>query len=327
MSEPEFRHIRMTADHGVVTLTFCRPETRNALNQLMMAEIGIAVEHLYGMPDARIVVLRGMGGNFCAGGDLNTMRDPPPIAADGSDPERARYRQFGDVLGRLNRLPLAVIAVVEGTCVGGGFGMAACADLVIAGESATLGLPEPRHGFIPSQIIPFLVRRLGEAAVRRIAVSAGVIDAAEAHRLGMIDLLVPDAHIDAALARELDRLHRAAPRAVAAVKQLVLDASEQPVDDVLDQGAEALMQLLRGQEAAEGIAAFLAKRPPGWAKPRKGPIAPGTRTRRVTRYQRDGMFGAHQWSDHREHIRRRDWSDPIRPGSLDRDHQQCLEHR
>ena len=143
--------------------------------------------------------------------------------------------------------------------------MAACADLVIAGKSARFGLPEPRHGFIPSQIIPFLVRRLGEAAVRRMAVTASVIDAAEGHRLGMSDVLVPDAEIDAALERELATLHRAAPRAVAAVKQLVLDSSEQPLEPVLDQGAAALLALLRGPEADEGISAFLAKRPPGWA--------------------------------------------------------------
>jgi isohexenylglutaconyl-CoA hydratase len=193
------------------------------------------------------------------------MRNTPPPADDGADPELARYRMFGDVLEGMNRLPQAVVAVVEGTCVGGGFGMAACADLVIAGKSARFGLPEPRHGFIPSQIIPFLVRRLGEAAVRRMAVTASVIDAAEGHRLGMSDILVPDAEIAATLARELTALHRAAPRAVAAVKKLVLDSSEQPLEPVLDQGATALLELLRGPEAAEGISAFLAKRPPGWA--------------------------------------------------------------
>lgn len=263
MTEPAFHYIRLTAAAGITTMTFDRPEMRNALNEQMMAEIGQAVD-LVRSSDARVVVMRGSGGHFCAGGDLNTMRDPPPPDADGTDAAKARYRIFGDVLGRLNRLPQAVIAVVEGTCVGGGFGMAACADLVIAGESASFGLPEPRHGFIPSQIIPFLVRRLGEAAVRRIAVTASVIDATEAHRLGMVNVLVPEDEVDAALARELANLHRAAPHAVAAVKNLVLDSKEQPLEQVLDQGAATLMDLLRGAEAAEGIAAFLAKRTPSW---------------------------------------------------------------
>lgn len=265
MSEPTFEHIRLTEQDGVASLIFDRPDVRNALNQRMMAEIGSAVDHLAHASSARMVVLRGAGGHFCAGGDLNTMRNPPPPEPDGRDPEQDRYRMFGDVLIRLNRLPQAVIAVVEGTCVGGGFGMAACADLVIAATSARFGLPEPRHGFIPSQIIPFLVRRLGEAAVRRIAVTASVVDAEEARRIGMVNLLVADAELDATLSRELGNLRRAAPGAVAAVKGLVLDSSDCALRGVLDDGAVRLMELLRGQEAAEGIAAFLDKRPPDWA--------------------------------------------------------------
>jgi isohexenylglutaconyl-CoA hydratase len=266
MRESGFQHIRIDIQAGVATLTFDRPEVRNALNQRMMEEIGAAVDGLAARTEIRVVVLRGAGGHFCAGGDLNTMRDPPPPNADGSDPEFLRYRLFGDVLIRLNNLPQAVVAVVKGTCVGGGFGMAACADLVIAAESARFGLPEPRHGFIPSQIIPFLVRRLGEAPVRRIAVTARVIDAREARRIGMVDVLVADTELDATLERELADLHRAAPRAVAAVKRLVLDAPDAPLDALLDQGATSLMDLLRGPEAAEGIEAFLAKRPPAWAR-------------------------------------------------------------
>ncbi|MEZ5560563.1 MAG: enoyl-CoA hydratase-related protein [Pseudomonadales bacterium] len=266
MNEPHFEHLLLTTEAGVARLTFNRPGLRNALNQKMMEEIGCAVDHLAARADLRVIVLRGAGGHFCAGGDLNTMRDPPPPDADGQDPEYRRYRVFGDVLARLNRLPQAVIAVVQGTCVGGGFGMAACADVVIAGQSARFGLPEPRQGFIPSQIIPFLVRRVGEAAIRCIAVTASVIDAAQALRVGMIDVLTADAELEAALARELDGLHRAAPNAVAAVKRLVLDSSQRPLDEVLDQGADALMALLRGEEAAEGIAAFLDKRAPRWSR-------------------------------------------------------------
>ena len=265
MSEPTFEHIRIETHDAVARLFFDRPHLRNALNEAMMDEIGVAVDYLAGRTDLRVIVLRGAGGHFCAGGDLNMMVDTPPQAADGSDPEKARYRRFGNVLQRLNTLPQAVVAVVEGTCVGGGFGMAACADLVIAGANARFGLPEPRHGFIPSQIIPFLVRRLGEAAVRRIAVTASVIDAAEAHRVGIADLVIPNDEIEVTLAHELDNLRRAAPGAVAAVKRLVLASSTEELPNVLDDGATALLELLRGGDAAEGIAAFLAKRPPRWS--------------------------------------------------------------
>ena len=265
MPEPRFRHIRLEVEHGVAALTFDRPKFRNALVHDMMVEIGEAVTTVGGDPTARVLVLRGAGGHFCAGGDLNAMADPPPPAADGSDPVLGAYRLFGDVLEALDRLPIATVALVEGSCVGGGFGMAAAADIVLAAESARFGLPEPRHGFIPSQVIPFILRRIGLGATRRIAVAAAVIDAVEAHRIGLADIVVPSSETDAAVARLLGELRRNAPRAVAAVKALVLAAAERPTTDVLDQGARSLMELLRGPEAKEGIAAFLAKRPPSWA--------------------------------------------------------------
>src|SRR5262249_62153072 len=95
------------------------------------------------------------------------------------------YRQLGDALMTLNHLPQAIIAIVEGSAVGGGFGLACCSDVVILHESARMGMPEPKWGFIPSQILPFVVRRVGEGAARDLAVTGRVIDGAEAHRLGV----------------------------------------------------------------------------------------------------------------------------------------------
>ena len=123
-------------------------------------------------------MLRGAGGHFCAGGDLDAMADMPPEPANGAaDPLVAAYRQFGDALLALNELPQATISIVEGSAVGGGFGMACCSDVVILHESAGFGMPEPKVGFIPSQIIPFVVRRIGEGPARDLAVTGRVIDA------------------------------------------------------------------------------------------------------------------------------------------------------
>src|SRR5690349_14023078 len=110
------------------------------------------------------------------------MADLPPLPASGADPLVPAYRQFGDALLVLDTLPQATIAVVEGSAVGGGFGMACCSDAVILHRDARLGIPEPKVGFIPAQIVPFLVRRLGEGPVRDLAVTGRVIDGAEAHR-------------------------------------------------------------------------------------------------------------------------------------------------
>lgn len=265
----DFETIRLEAGaHGVRRLIFNRPGQRNALTHRMMEEIGAAVARVRADPEARVLVLRGAGGNFCAGGDLNAMLDMPPPPPPGEpDPLVAPYRYFGDVLQALNALPQAVVAVVEGACVGGGLGMSCCADVTIALADARLGMPEPRHGFIPSQVIPFVVRRIGETQARRLAVTAAVIDGREAAALGIAHRCVETpAEAEAALEETLAGLRRCAPQALAAVKRLTLSAAHRPERATLDDAAETLVGLLRAPEAKAGIDAFLAKRRPPWAE-------------------------------------------------------------
>src|SRR5262245_1883402 len=125
-----YRFIALRRDGIAAHLTLQRPERRNALNHDMIREIGEAVERVAADTKVRALVLRGRGGAFCAGGDLGAMADMPPVPPSGPDPLVAPYRYFGEVLERLNRLPQAVIAVVEGPAVGGGLGMVCCSDVV-----------------------------------------------------------------------------------------------------------------------------------------------------------------------------------------------------
>ena len=134
----------------------------------------------------------------------------------------------------------AVMAVVQGTCVGGGFGMAACADVVIADDSARFGLPEPRHGFIPSQILPFLVRRLGEAPVRRIAVTAAVIDASEAQRLGYVLDVVPSEELFATAMSLAQQIAVGSPRSLREIKSLVHQGLTASVGEHMERHTESL---------------------------------------------------------------------------------------
>ena len=182
----DYANITLTHDGAVARLTLSRSERRNAITQPMMLELEDAFRRVGADAGCRVLVLRGAGGHFSAGGDLDAMADMPPKPANGgTDPLVPAYRQFGDALLALNHLPQATVAVVEGSAVGAGFGMACCSDVVILHESARFGMPEPKVGFIPSQIIPFVVRRLGEGAARDLAVTGRVIDAREAHRLGI----------------------------------------------------------------------------------------------------------------------------------------------
>jgi isohexenylglutaconyl-CoA hydratase len=262
----DYANIQLERDGAVARLVLNRPDRRNALTHAMMLELEDAFATVRDDKTCRALVLRGAGGHFSAGGDLEAMADMPP--ANGTvDPLLPAYRQFGDALLALNELPQATIAIVEGSAVGGGFGMACCSDVVILHDSARFGMPEPKVGFIPSQIIPFVARRIGEGATRDLAVTGRVIDAREAHRLGIgRHFCASTAEINRTLRAVLDDVLKLEPDAVAAVKRLVLACATEDDRAVLDDAAETLVGLLRRPQAAEGIRHFMAKTSPSWAK-------------------------------------------------------------
>ena len=266
----DYAHLRLERDGAVARLVLARPERRNALTHAMMIELEQAFGALRDDDTCRVVVLRGAGGHFCAGGDLDAMADMPPAPRAGeADPLVPAYRQFGNALLALNELPQATIAVVEGSAVGGGFGMACCCDTVVLHENARFGLPEPKVGFIPSQIVPFIVRRIGEGATRDLAVTARLIDGREAQRLGIGRYLCADTgSLDRTVADLVDDLLKLEPAAVAAAKRLVMSCTGRDIPSVLDAAAESLVGLLRRPQATQGIRHFMAKSLPPWAEPR-----------------------------------------------------------
>jgi isohexenylglutaconyl-CoA hydratase len=250
-----YRHIVLHRAGIALHLTFNRPERRNALNHDMMREIGHAVSRVARDRQARALVLRGAGGAFCAGGDLGAMAGMP----------FSSYRMFGNVLQRLNQLPQAVVAVVEGPAVGGGLGMACCADVVLLHGSAKLGIPEPRAGFIPSQILPFLVRRMGEGVVRHLAVTGAILNAPEAQRAGLGQVVCRSTSaLERALAGVLRDIGRMEPDALATVKRLVLSCVKSSEKAVLDRASRELVRLLRRPQARAGMKAFLEKKLAPW---------------------------------------------------------------
>jgi isohexenylglutaconyl-CoA hydratase len=264
----DYANIRLEHEGSIARLTLDRPERRNALTHAMMVELEDVFAKLRDDASCRVLVLRGAGGHFCAGGDLGAMAEMPAKPGTGDiDPLLPAYRQFGDALLALNTLPQATIAIVEGSAVGGGFGMACCSDIVVLHESAAFGMPEPKVGFIPSQIIPFVVRRIGEGPARDLAVSGRVIGAAEAHRLGVgRHLCATTAELNRTLRALIDDVLKLEPAARATVKRLVLDCATEEDRAVLDIAAQNLVGLLRRPEAKEGIGAFMAKTAPPWAK-------------------------------------------------------------
>lgn len=252
---------------AVLHLTINRPEARNAMNARLLEELIAAFEAVAACSEVRAVVLRGSGGNFCAGGDVKDFarirrQEAPP----GTDPVAAFNRRFGTLLELANGVPQAVIVAAEGAVLGGGFGLACVADVTIARNDASFGMPETSLGVVPAQIAPFVVQRIGLSQARRLGVCGGRFDGAEACRLGLAHYVEnSEAALDARVTEVLAQVMRCAPGANAVTKQIMLAVGSEPLGQVLDRAATLFSAALCGPEAAEGTQAFMEKRLPQWA--------------------------------------------------------------
>jgi methylglutaconyl-CoA hydratase len=263
MNIPAFETLLLTVDaRNVATLTLNRPDTHNALNAKLIAELKRACIWLTGEGSGvRAVVLTGAGPTFCAGGDLGWMQQ---------NMKKTRAERVSEsfelalMLRALNELPMPVIGRVNGPAYGGGVGMISVCDVSIAVDTGVYCLTEVRLGLIPANISPYVVKRMGEANARRTFLGAKRMSAAEARRLGLISEVVPPDQLDAAVERELADLLQCAPGAVAATKKLVsyVDSHDLPTNMIY--AADKLADAWETEEGRSGIEAFFARRPPPW---------------------------------------------------------------
>jgi isohexenylglutaconyl-CoA hydratase len=217
--------------------------------------------------EIRVVVLRGVGGNFCAGGDIKSMQGSGAPPAPGAiDEVKASNRRFGAMLETIDGAPQPVIAGVEGFAIGGGFGLACVADITIVLADALFAMSEVTLGLVPAAISPFVVRRIGLTAARRLGVTGARLTGSQARDVGIAHLVAPDsAALDAAIMQEINQILKCAPAAVAETKRLMHSAAgPTPLPALLDAAAESFVAALRGPEGREGAAAFVEKRKPAW---------------------------------------------------------------
>jgi methylglutaconyl-CoA hydratase len=252
-----------TDDRGVTTLTLNRPDKHNALSGAMIGELTEVAARLGRDPAVRVVVLTGQGKSFCAGGDLEWMK--AQMAADAAS--RAREaRRLAEMLGALNALPKPLIGRVQGQAFGGGIGMISVCDVAVGVRGARFGLTETRLGLIPATVGPYVAARLGEAAARRVFMSARLFDADEAVRLGLLAGAVTPEDLDAAVEAEVAPYLATAPGAVAAAKRLLRRLGP-PIDEaVIAETIEALVACWESPEGQEGVTAFFERRKPRWAE-------------------------------------------------------------
>ncbi|MPY71275.1 MAG: enoyl-CoA hydratase/isomerase family protein [Alphaproteobacteria bacterium] len=254
--------MHIAASGGVARLVLDRPERHNAFDDALVAELDTALERAAADPAVRAVVLSANGRSFCAGADLDWMRRTAALSRAENEADAVL---LGRMLARLNTLPKPTVALVQGGAYGGGVGLVAACDIAIAAEDTSFALSEVRLGLIPAVICPYVIAAMGPRAARRLILTAERFEAAEAHRVGLVHMVVPGVELGEAGERVVAQLLRAGPEAAAAAKRLVDDIAGRPIDEALvSETARRIAATRSSHEAAEGIAAFLERRAPRW---------------------------------------------------------------
>ena len=260
MSEP----MLIREDRGpIAILTLNRPERRNALSRALVAELGDAVDKIATELGVRALILTGNGPTFCAGMDLKEASE----AGDDVQAERAAVRDaqgIADLMDHIHKFPHPTISAVQGDALAGGAGLALACDFVVMADSARLGFPEVKRGLVAAIVLHDLVRHVGDRRSRDLLLTGRSLEAGEAERWGLINLAVPAARCMTEALELARSLLGSAPVATTTTKRLLDEASSVPRDL---RGAAAVSAAVRvGDEAREGMAAFLAKRLPAWAR-------------------------------------------------------------
>jgi methylglutaconyl-CoA hydratase len=258
-----YRHIEMQQQGEVRWLWLNRPDVRNAFNDELIADIATAFADIEAATDTRVVVVAARGPAFCAGADLNWMRS---MAGFSHADNHADALRVARMFAAVHACSKPVIARVQGDAFGGGVGLAAACDLVVAADKVSFGLSEVRLGIVAATISPYLVRAMGARQAARYMLTAEKFTAAQARSVGLVHEITTVAGLDG----EIDRLARvllaASPTALAATKRLLADVIEAPIDDVLLAAtAKCIADARVSPEGREGIVAFLEKRAPAWA--------------------------------------------------------------
>jgi enoyl-CoA hydratase len=245
---------------GVATVTLNRPEARNALNRTLIQELGDALAALDGDAAARAIVLRGAGDRaFCAGADLKGMfRDAPILEA------REQYAGLARILDGIPRMRTPVIGQVHGYALAGGCGLAAACDVVVASEDAVFGLPEIKLGLLPLMVMAPILRAASPKRVLQLVLTGAELPAREAAAIGLVSQVVPRAELDATVQALARTIAGYSPAAVAIAKEAFYAALELDHGKALPYLRDLLTIVARSEDAQEGVAAFLAKRPPRW---------------------------------------------------------------
>jgi methylglutaconyl-CoA hydratase len=248
-------------DGPVVRVTLNRPEVRNAFNEESIAKLTAWAESVRAGGPARVAVLAGAGKVFCAGADLTWMSKMVGYSREENVRDAAAMARMFEML---DRLPIPLIGRIHGAALGGGAGLAAVCDIVIAADSASFAFTEVKLGILPAVISPYAIAKIGRSAARELFLTGARFSAARAKEIGLVHAVGEDAELDRMVAKYVNDLMTSAPEAVAAAKALIAEVPARGRAEATALTIDAIADRRVTREGQEGMRAFLDKRAPSW---------------------------------------------------------------
>jgi methylglutaconyl-CoA hydratase len=258
-----YENLRYEVEGGVARLTLNRPEVHNALNNALIDEIRGAVEEAGSDSTARVVLISGEGRSLCAGADIDWLRRSIELS---HEENVADMQRLAGMLVAMDECPKPIVARAHGAVLGGGSGLVAAADIVVAAEGARFGFTEVRLGITPSTIAPCAVAKIGISNAAHLFLTGERFGAEQAKEYGLVHEVVPESELDAAVQRKLDALVKGGPNALAEAKRLVRELRSIDVSKDTYRMAEQMAVTRTSEEGQEGLKAFLEKRPARWTE-------------------------------------------------------------
>lgn len=257
-----FQTLELAFDSRIATLTFNRPEKRNALSSQMIGEILTALSEVE-KSDALVLIVTGAGRAFCAGMDLDELKS----LADKSPAENLDdSRRMAELFRRLYDFSMPTIAAVNGAAVAGGAGLATMCDFTLAVPEAKFGYTEVRIGFVPAIVSSILVWQVGHKIARDVLLTGRLFDSAEAHRLGLVNEVVPSEQLMTRARALASQLMENSPSSLRLTKKLLNGFIREPLDQQVEQAVQENAAIRQTGDFREGIASFLEKRKPRWSR-------------------------------------------------------------
>lgn len=257
----DYQHLLVEQDSGVARVTLNRPEVRNAFNAALIAELDRCFRALSADAAVRVVVLTGAGAGFSAGADLNWMEQSITFPPEQNMQEAL---VLAGMLESIDGCMKPVVGRINGHAMGGGVGLVACCDVVVAVETARFDFTEVRLGMTPATISPFVIRKIGASHARALFATAERFDAFRAKEIGLVHEVATEQDLDVNVQQKVDAILRGGPVAQAAAKRLIADVLVRTPAEQKTYTAAMIAALRTSPEGQEGAKAFLGRRPAAW---------------------------------------------------------------